>query len=111
MDPATRKEADARLKRVAGQITGIQRMVAGDRYCVDVLLQIAAVQAALGEVGRMILAKHVETCLVDAIQSHGPRERRKKIDELMEIFARYCLLGTRSRKARGAGAGQNTRTR
>ena len=53
--------------------------------------KMSAVQAALGEVGRIILAKHVETCLADAIQSNGGRERRRKIEELMEIFARYCL--------------------
>ncbi len=102
MDSAIRKQAEVRLKRIAGQIGGIQRMVDEDRYCVDILLQVAAVQAALGEVGRLILANHVETCLADAMRSDNPRDQRKKIDEVMDIFARFSLLAPRHRQI-GAG--------
>lgn len=92
MDRDTRKKADERLKRIAGQVAGIQRMLDEDRYCIDVLVQITAVQAALLETGRVILAGHVETCLTEALKSRGQRERRKKIDELMDAFSRFCRI-------------------
>ncbi len=95
MDEATRKQVKARLRRISGQIAGIERMVDEDRYCVDVLLQIAAARAALGAVGRLVLANHVETCVSEAFRSGRDRERREKIDELMEVFARFGSLGGR----------------
>jgi DNA-binding FrmR family transcriptional regulator len=92
MDPATQDDARRRLKKIAGQVSGIQRMLDQDRYCVDVLLQITAVQAALMETGRVILAGHIETCLTEAIRSGDPADRRKKIGELMEVFGRFCRM-------------------
>ena len=92
MDDETRGKAQARLKRIAGQVSGIQRMLDDDRYCVDVLVQVAAVQAALLETGRVILSGHVESCLTDAIRSRDPRERRKKLDELMNLFSRFMRI-------------------
>jgi DNA-binding FrmR family transcriptional regulator len=92
MDPATQDDARRRLKKIAGQVSGIQRMLDQDRYCVDVLLQITAVQAALMETGRVILAGHIETCLTEAIRSGDPVDRRKKIAELMEVFGRFCRM-------------------
>ena len=89
MKGETKRRVDMRLKRIAGQVGGIQRMVEEDRYCVDVLLQIAAVRAALDQVGKVVLANHVETCVADAFASGGARERRKKMDELMEVFGRF----------------------
>ena len=89
MQDEARKKVLARLKKVAGQVAGIQRMVEEDRYCVDVLHQIAAVEAALDRVGHLLLASHVETCVTSAIESGKPRERKKKLDELMEVFSRF----------------------
>jgi CsoR family transcriptional regulator, copper-sensing transcriptional repressor len=89
MKADTKKQATARLKRIAGQVAGIQRMVDADRYCVDVLLQIAAVRAALDQVGKVILGGHVETCVAQAFASGKPRERREKMDELLEVFSRF----------------------
>jgi DNA-binding FrmR family transcriptional regulator len=100
MDSPTRKEALKRLKLIAGQVTGVERMITDDRYCVDVLLQVASVQSALGEVGRIILKSHVENCLAEALRSNKQDERLKKIDELMDIFSRYCALGSRTRNSR-----------
>ncbi|HVZ33728.1 MAG TPA: metal-sensitive transcriptional regulator [Polyangiaceae bacterium] len=101
MDEKTRRAAHTRLKRLAGQVGGIQRMLDEGRYCVDILLQISAVQAALAEVGRLVLANHVETCLADALRSDNTRDQRKKIDEVMEIFGRYSLLGNRRHRKAG----------
>lgn len=89
MQEETKRGVDRRLRRIAGQVGGIQRMVEEDRYCVDVLLQVAAARAALDRVGKLVLASHVETCVADAFASGGTRERRKKVDELMEVFSRF----------------------
>ncbi len=89
MQEESRRRLKQRLNRIAGQVGGIQRMVEEDRYCVDLLLQIAAVRAALDQAGKVILANHVETCVADAFASGKPRERKQKMDELMEVFARF----------------------
>ena len=78
-----------RLHKVAGQVAGIQRMVEEDRYCVEILHQVAAVEGALDRVGHLILSSHVETCVASALESGKPRERKEKLDELMEVFSRF----------------------
>lgn len=89
MKDESRTKVLARLKKVAGQVAGIQRMVEEDRYCVDVLHQISAVEGALDKVGRMILAAHVETCVAGAIASGKPADRKQKLDELLDVFSRF----------------------
>lgn len=89
MNEETRDQVLARLRKVAGQVTGIQRMVEEDRYCVDVLHQIAAVEGALDRVGHIVLGSHVETCVTSAIESGKPREREEKIAELIDVFSRF----------------------
>jgi DNA-binding FrmR family transcriptional regulator len=96
MKDEARRKVRSRLRRIAGQVAGIQRMVEEDRYCVDVLLQIAAVRAALDGVGQVILGAHVESCVADAFESGGRREREKKMEELLDVFARFGALGPRS---------------
>jgi DNA-binding FrmR family transcriptional regulator len=85
----TKKRAQMRIKRIAGQVAGIERMIEQDRYCVDVLLQVSAVRAALDQVGKLILGSHIETCVAEAFTSGGARERREKLDELMDVFSRF----------------------
>ena len=89
MNTDAKQGAQSRLKRIAGQVAGIQRMIDEDRYCVDVLLQIAAVESALDRVGKIVLGNHVETCVSSALASGRTRERREKIDELLEVFSRF----------------------
>ena len=89
MKQEARDKVLTRLKKVAGQVAGIQRMVEEERYCVDVLHQIAAVEGALDRVGHLVLASHVETCVTSAIESGKPQERKQKLDELMEVFSRF----------------------
>lgn len=95
MEDAVRTKLDARMKRIAGQVAGIQRMIADDRYCVDILLQIAAVRAALDQAGKQLLGAHVETCVRAAMESGAPRQRKAKVDELLEVFARFGSVATR----------------
>ena len=98
MKPELRTLVGARLRRIAGQVGGIERMVEQDRYCVDVLLQVAAARAALEQVGKLVLASHVETCVAAAFSSGSAEERAKKRDELLEVFARFgALLPTAAR--------------
>lgn len=89
MKEETRDQVLARLRKVAGQVAGIQRMVEEDRYCVDLLHQIAAVEGALDRVGHIILGSHVETCVTSAIESGKPRERKEKLAELIDVFSRF----------------------
>jgi len=89
MKSDVKKQAQARLARIAGQVEGIQRMIDQDRYCVDVLLQIAAVRAALDKLGKLVLGSHVETCVAAAFAEGSKRERQQKLDELLEVFSRF----------------------
>ncbi len=85
----------ARLKRVEGQTAAIRRMVESDTYCVDVLLQIAAAQGALGKAGEMLLGSHIRTCVANAMKSGDDATREAKVRELMDVFARYGRIGNR----------------
>jgi len=84
-----RKKVLARLRKIGGQVAGIERMVEEDRYCVDILHQVAAVEGALDRVGHLLLAGHVETCVASALASGRPKERKQKLDELMDVFSRF----------------------
>ncbi len=90
MDPETRDQVDRRLKRIAGQVAGIQRMVTDDRYCVDILMQVSAVRAALGKVSQLVLDSHIQTCVSAAFESGDPSDREAKIAELIRVFDRNC---------------------
>lgn len=93
MDDTGKTKVLARVRRVIGQLEGVAKMIEDDRYCVDVLLQIASAQAALGQTSKLVLRAHVETCVASALAAGKPAERKQKIDELMEVFARYGCLG------------------
>lgn len=77
-----------RLGRIEGQVRGISRMVAEDRYCIDILTQLSAVRAALRRVEDLVLRDHVAHCVEHAIASGNAEEQRQKVAELMEVFAR-----------------------
>ena len=77
-----------RLSRIEGQVRGLSRMVEEDRYCIDVVTQIAAVRAALRRVEEEVLKQHVGHCVEHAIRSGDQVEQRKKIAELMHVLAR-----------------------
>lgn len=89
----TGKALRSRLSKIAGQLRGLERMVQEGRYCVDVLDQVAAVQAALGGVGKVLLRNHIDTCVSEALSGRDPDERRRKIEELVEIYGRFCRAG------------------
>ena len=76
-----------RLKSAAGHLNGIITMVEEDRYCIDVIKQIQATQAALDKVSQIILDKHLHTCLTTAIQGDDPAERERVLSEISEVFS------------------------
>ncbi|WP_438502679.1 metal-sensitive transcriptional regulator [Alteribacter natronophilus] len=75
-----------RLKRVEGQVRGIQRMVEEDRYCVDVLVQLSAINAALKKVGYTMLENHTRGCVTKAVHEG---EGDEAIDELMKVIQQF----------------------
>ncbi|WP_138417301.1 metal-sensing transcriptional repressor [Aquibacillus sediminis] len=72
-----------RLKRIEGQVRGIQKMVEEDRYCIDILTQISAINSALKNTGMQLLERHMHHCVSDAIQT-GDGEQ--SIEELMKVM-------------------------
>jgi CsoR family transcriptional regulator, copper-sensing transcriptional repressor len=82
-------KARGRLRRIEGQVQGLQRMVDNDAYCVDILLQISAVQGALDQVQKLLLGRHIESCVTDALRSGSKTDRQQKIDELLDVFTRF----------------------
>jgi len=89
MDADTKRQALGRLRRIVGQVQGVQRMVEEGKYCVDVLLQISAVQGALEQVSKILMTRHIESCVLDSLRAGSERERSQKIDELIRVFARH----------------------
>lgn len=89
------EQLQRRLSRAEGQLAGIRRMVEEDAYCVDILVQIAAVRGALGRVGQLLLSSHIEHCVATAFRSGDPEESERQVDELMEVFSRYGGLPTK----------------
>jgi CsoR family transcriptional regulator, copper-sensing transcriptional repressor len=77
-----------RLKRIEGQVRGLARMVEDERYCIDIVTQIAAVRAAMRRVEEEILRGHVATCVAHAIASGDKADRRRKVVELMDVVGR-----------------------
>ncbi len=77
-----------RLNRIEGQVRGLSRMVEEDRYCIDIVTQIAAVRAALRRVEEEVLRDHVGHCVQHAIDSGNSAEQKEKIAELVEVLSR-----------------------
>jgi len=78
-----------RLHRIEGQVRGIERMVADDRYCIDILTQIGAVTTALESLGFKMLDEHVNHCVAGALASGDETEAKAKADELLEAVHRF----------------------
>jgi len=80
------------LRRIEGQIKGIQKMIEGKKYCVDIVNQVHASVNALRRVAEKILAKHMEHCVVDAIKGKSEQQKKEKIGEIMEVIRRLQKL-------------------
>jgi DNA-binding FrmR family transcriptional regulator len=80
------QDALKRLKTVEGHLRGVIRMVEEDAYCIDVIRQIQAVEAALNKVSAGILESHLNSCVTTAIQGDDPAERERVLKEITEVF-------------------------
>jgi DNA-binding FrmR family transcriptional regulator len=81
-------QVQARLRRIEGQVRGVQKMVDEDRYCIDVLTQVGAVKAALDAVALLLLQDHTEHCVVEAIQAGGGSQKVRELNEAVERLVR-----------------------
>ena len=86
MEDKHKTDVVRRLKSISGHVKGIERMLADDAYCIDVIKQIQAVQAALNKVSAQLLENHLNSCVVTAIQSDNPQERERVLDEIADVF-------------------------
>jgi len=86
MDDQTKAGVIRRLQSAEGHVRGIQRMVEEDKYCIEVIKQVEAVQAALGKISEIILDQHLRTCVTTAIRGDEPARREAVISEILEVF-------------------------
>jgi DNA-binding FrmR family transcriptional regulator len=89
---ADSKALHNRLRRIEGQVRGLQRMVDEDAYCIDILTQVAAVQTALEQVAVNVLDGHVRHCVADAVAGGENGEAEEKLDELMAAVRRFAKV-------------------
>jgi DNA-binding FrmR family transcriptional regulator len=87
VDPDIRDRNLKRLRRIEGQVRGLQKMIDEDRYCADILTQVSSVQEALRSVGRELMRNHLKHCATAAIKA-GPREAEPMYDELIDLMYR-----------------------
>ncbi len=85
----THEEQIEFLKKIEGQIRGIQRMIEEKRYCVDIITQIRSIMGALHRVEDEIFKRHVEGCVVGALRGKSEVEKQKKINEVVEIISKF----------------------
>ncbi len=85
VDPDIKTRNQKRLRRIEGQVRGIQKMVEEDRYCADIMTQISAVNEALRSVGRELMRNHLKHCATTAIRS-GEAEAEAMYDEIMDLM-------------------------
>lgn len=86
MDTQVRQEALNRLKSAAGHLQAVIQMLEQDRYCIDIIKQSQAVQAALEKTNQLILADHLDHCVTTAIRGDDPAERERVLAEVMTVY-------------------------
>ncbi len=90
LNSGTQRLLTLRLRRIEGQVRGIERMVSDSRLCVDLLTQITAVQSALKGVGDEIFHYHVRHCVPESFSRRLRNNERARLDEMKKIFVQYC---------------------
>jgi DNA-binding FrmR family transcriptional regulator len=88
LEDAVLKKSGAALKRIEGQVRGVQKMVEEDRYCIDIVTQIEAVRAALARVESDLLRRHMKHCVHKAMTSKNASEQERVVEELVGVFRR-----------------------
>src|SRR3954449_5068654 len=88
VDPEVKHAIATRLRRIEGQVRGLQKMVEEERYCADVLIQLSSVQEALRATGRAMLHNHLKYCATEAIRSGSPEQADAIYEEVLELMYR-----------------------
>jgi DNA-binding FrmR family transcriptional regulator len=89
VDPDAKAANLRRLRRLEGQVRGLQKMVEADRYCPDIMIQISAAQEALRTVGRELMRNHLRHCVRKAVVERPPAEANAMYDELLELIYKH----------------------
>lgn len=89
-DRGTQDNMLLRLRRVEGQVRGVQKMVEEQRYCPDVLVQMSAIHESLRAVERILMKNHLQHCATEALRSGDDKQAQKTYDELTELFYKHA---------------------
>jgi DNA-binding FrmR family transcriptional regulator len=90
LEPELKEQALQRLARIEGQIRGLRRMVEDERYCGDVLVQVASVHEALRGVGKLLMRNHLRHCITDALSSGDERDREEAYAEVLDLMYKHA---------------------
>lgn len=90
VDPSIKAANLRRLRRIEGQVRGLQRMIEDDQYCADILVQISAVQEALRAVGKGLMKNHLEHCAATTFRHGSAEERAAMADELLQLVYKHA---------------------
>jgi DNA-binding FrmR family transcriptional regulator len=86
MDVKTRDQVIRRLRSIQGHVKGIEKMVEQDQYCIDVMRQVMAAQAAMAKLNELILQNHLNTCVIEAVRGNDPAARERVLEEIGDVF-------------------------
>jgi DNA-binding FrmR family transcriptional regulator len=89
-DAETKRSLLLRLRRVEGQVRGVQKMVEEERYCPDVLTQMSAIHESLRAVERILMKNHLQHCTTEALRSGDPEKAQRTYDELTQLFYKHA---------------------
>jgi DNA-binding FrmR family transcriptional regulator len=89
-DRGTQDDLQLRLRRIEGQVRGVQKMVEAQRYCPDVLVQMSAIHQSLRAVERILMKNHLQHCATEALRSGDEKQARRTYDELTELFYKHA---------------------
>ncbi len=92
MQPEIKQDVVRRLKTVQGHVAGLSRMVEEDKYCIDVLDQVVAVQRSLDQVALKVLDGHLNTCVKEALSGGAPEDKDRIIQELLTVYKKAANL-------------------
>jgi len=77
------------LRKIEGQVRGVQKMIEGKKYCINILTQLHAIVGAIGNVEDKILRKHFENCVISAFRGDSKREREEKMEEVLNLISKF----------------------
>ena len=87
-----KQEALKRMKSISGHVKGIERMLESDEYCIDIIKQVQAVEAALNKVSGLLLEGHLHSCVITAVRGDDLSERERVLGEIADVFATSAKL-------------------